>query len=140
MNRTILSFCTCAAIITGAAATTQADQIQFLGMGRTQLLNIRHDGVASNEYMGELLLNITQGGVTSPAVAFCVDLDNDALSNWTATKQPDTIIDNWATSGAGKKIGFLFDAFAATATTNTKAAAPNAIVFTGSVIHLLLCS
>jgi len=129
MTRTILSLGMCAAVISGAAASARADNIEFLGHGRTQLLNIRHDGVSSNEYLGELLIEVTQGGVTRNEIAFCVDLDNDALSKWTATKQPTSIIDTWAPSGAGKKIAFLFDAFAASANTNTKAAALQAAIW-----------
>ncbi len=98
-------------------------------MGRSQYLNIRHDSVTSNEYLGELLIEKTQGGVTTPLIAFCVDLDNDALSQWTATKQPVSIIDNWASPGTALKIGFLFDAFAATANTHTKAAALQAAIW-----------
>ena len=123
MNRTFLNTCACCAIVLGGAGSALADQIKFLGMGRSQYLNIRHDGVADNEYVGELLITKTQNGVTTPMTAFCVDLDNGALSQWSATKQPVSIIDNWASPGTALKIGFLFDTFAATADTNTKAAA-----------------
>lgn len=129
MTRTISKLCMCAAVITTAATAASADQIQFLGMGRSQLLNIRHDGASSSEYMGELLINKTQNGVTTPMTAYCVDLDNGALSNWNATKQPTSIIDTWAAAGTGKKIAFLFEAFAASADTNTKAAALQAAIW-----------
>lgn len=129
MNRTLMNACACCALMLGGAASASADQIQFLGMGKSQYLNIRHDGVSSNEYLGELLINKTQNGVTTPMIAFCVDLDNDALSQWTATKQPVSIIDSWASPGAALKIGFLFDKFASTADTNTKAAALQAAIW-----------
>ena len=129
MNRTLLKTCACFSIVLGSAVSAMADTIEFLGMGRSQQLDIRHDGVNSNEFVGELLLNVTQNGVTSPAIAYCVDLSADALNNWNFTKQPDTIIDGWAAPGTGKKVGYLFDLFAASATTNTKAAALQAAIW-----------
>lgn len=123
MNRMLMNSCACCAIVLGSAAAVLGDTVEFLGMGRSQYLNIRHDGASSNEYLGELLLNVTQNGVTTPAIAYCVDLDNGALSQWTSTKQPVSVIDTWAAPGTALKIAFLFDAFAASATTNTKAAA-----------------
>lgn len=129
MNRTKITACACCAIVLSGAASAFADSIKFLGMGRTEYLNIRHDGASSNEYLGELLIEKTQNGVTTPLTAFCVDLDNDALSQWTATKQPTSIINNWAPPGAAIKIAFLFDTFAASANTNTKAAALQAAIW-----------
>lgn len=129
MTRTLLNTCACCAIVLGSAAAALGDTIEFLGMGRSQYLNIRHDGASSNEYVGELLINKTQGGVTTPMTAYCVDLDNGALSQWTATKQPTSIIDTWASTGTALKIAFLFDAYSATATTNTKAAALQAAIW-----------
>lgn len=129
MNRIRISFALAAALVVGLASQSFADQIQFKGFGLSDQFTIMHNGNTSTEYAGQLRVNVTQNGVTNSFDAYCVDLDNDIVNKWTATKQPDTIIDNWTASGVGRRVGFLYDTFSAGVDTNLKAAALQAAIW-----------
>lgn len=102
------------AIVLACSSGSSAAIITFEGYVLSRDVNYQHNAVfETNQSAGQM--SITLDG--APFIAYCVDLDNDAPSQWQATLQPVSVING------GKAIAYLFDHFAAGVTTDNQAAA-----------------
>lgn len=101
------------ALIGLAASSAQAGIVQYTGLGFNSQVQIIHNGNTMDVKAGQI--NITIDG--SPFVSFCVDLDHNIKSDWTASNQPVASITG------GVAAAYLYDTFKNTVNTNVKGAA-----------------